>query len=100
MCVKMGVSVTERRNMSDKEKESIELIVSKIKETIYELKTCVDQLDDLINSESTVEEPIGESVEYRDFWYQQCDLKDGCTSKNCIECPYKKDGKKYYMGGM
>ena len=32
--------------------------------------------------------------------YQLCEIKDKCTLKNCMECVYKNEGKKYYIGGQ
>ena len=32
--------------------------------------------------------------------YQLCEIKDKCTFKNCMECVYKNEGKKYYTGGQ
>ncbi len=82
--------------MKENEKEKINDLVVKMQGLANEFDGCISELEHLLQAKE--EKPsINDTNE---FFYQQCKIKDICTTKNCAECIYRNDGKKYYMGGQ
>ena len=77
-------------------KEQINDLVVRMKELSSEINKCISELEQMLQAKE--EKPsINDTNE---FFYQQCKIKDICTTKNCAECIYRNDGKKYYIGGQ
>lgn len=82
--------------MKENEKEKINDLVVKMKGLSNEFNNCISELEHMLQAKDE-KAVINDANE---VFYQHCKIKDTCVEKNCAECIYKNEGKKYYMGGQ
>lgn len=82
--------------MKENEKEKINDLVVKMKGLSNEFNNCISELEQMLQAK----EEKATVNNANEIFYQQCKIKDICTTKNCVDCIYKNEGKKYYMGGQ
>lgn len=82
--------------MKENEKEQIKDLVVKMKGLSNEFNNYISKLEHMLQAKE--EKPSIDGT--NELFYQQCKIKDTCVAKNCAECIYRNEGKKYYMGGQ